>query len=122
MLLALSSMQVYTVDMAQAEEKDPLTTISIIRQLLNLTLFEYNNMNYTGASDLVDIAYIDNFEFIEEPLEKEDEELMETTEEMIRENLSGLIDDKSSYSEVESLVTQIEENLDKAEVLLNKDK
>ncbi|NOJ29693.1 MAG: hypothetical protein DA328_05940 [Nitrososphaeraceae archaeon] len=121
MLLALFSMQVYTVDMAQAEEKDPLTNISIIRQLLNLTLFEYNNMNYTGASDLVDIAYIDNFEFIEEPLEKQDEELMETTEEMIREKLSGLIDDKSSYSEVESLVNQIEENLNKAEVLLNKD-
>lgn len=121
MLLALFSMQVYTVDMAQAEEKDPLTTISIIRQLLNLTLFEYNNMNYTGASDLVDIAYIDNFEFIEEPLEKEDEELMENTEEMIREKLSGLIDYKSSYSEVESLVNQIDENLDKAEVLLNKD-
>ena len=28
---------------------------------------EYNKQNFTGAADLADVAYIDNFEFLEAP-------------------------------------------------------
>ncbi len=102
----------------QAQEKDPLIAIATIRQLLNSTLIEYNNMNYTGASDLIDIAYIDNFEYVEDPLKEKDKELMKTTENMMHKELPGLIDDKSAYEDVRSMIANIGENLDEAEVLL----
>jgi hypothetical protein len=43
-------------------------------------MVEYNKQNYTGAADLADVAYIDNFEFLEAPLAEQDEQLVEETE------------------------------------------
>ncbi len=106
------------IEIVLAEEKDPITAISTIRQLLNATLIEYKNMNYTGATDLVDIAYIDNYEYVEDPLKEKDNKLMKTTEDMLRKDLSKLIDEKSSYKDVELIIANIEKNLDKAESLL----
>ena len=40
------------------------------RGLLNLSSFEYRNSNYTGAEELATTAYLDNFEHVEEELEK----------------------------------------------------
>ena len=49
-------------------------------------MVEYNKQNYTAAANLADIAYIDNFEFLEAPLADEDEQLMEETEITPRED------------------------------------
>ena len=49
-------------------------------------MVEYNKQNYTGAADLADVAYLDNFEFLEAPLTEEDEQLMEETEITLRES------------------------------------
>ncbi len=74
------------------EESDPLTFLSNIRNLLDKSITELNTGNYTGASELVDIAYIDNFEYIEDPLKEIYKDLMEEAEVMIREDFAGVIE------------------------------
>jgi hypothetical protein len=98
-------------------ENDPLTILSTIRTLLNQSITELNAGNYTGASELVDIAYIDNYEYIEGPLEELDSDLMEETEVMIREDLASAIEDKKPLGEITTLHNNIRSNLDKAEQL-----
>jgi hypothetical protein len=100
-----------------AEENDPLTILSTIRNLLDKSITELNAGNYTGASELVDIAYIDNYEYIEDPLEELDSELMEETEVMIREDLASAIEDNKSLEEITTLHNNIKSNLDTAEKL-----
>jgi hypothetical protein len=99
------------------EENDPLTILSTIRTLLNQSITELNTGNYTGASELVDIAYIDNYEYIEDPLKELDQDLMEETEVMIREDLASAIEDKKPLGEITTLHNNIRSNLDKAEQL-----
>jgi hypothetical protein len=93
--------------------------ISAIRDLLNQTMIEYSRQNYTGAADLADVAYIDNFEFLEAPLAEEDEQLMEETEITLREELSGLIEERAQPQQVQELINQINVSLDQAEQLLS---
>ena len=102
------------------EENDPLIILSNIKNLLQKSITELNAGNYTGASDLVDIAYIDNYEYIEDPLKELDQDLMEETEIMIREDFAGAIDDKKPIEEITTLHNNIKTNLDKAEQLFKK--
>ena len=99
------------------EQNDPLIILSSIKNLLQKSITELNAGNYTGASDLVDIAYIDNYEYIEDPLKELDQDLMEETEIMIREDFAGAIDDKKPIEEITTLHNNIKTNLDKAEQL-----
>jgi hypothetical protein len=99
------------------EESDPLTVLSTIRNLLDKSITELNVGNFTGASELVDIAYIDNYEYIEDPLEELDSELMEETEVMIREDFANAIEDKKPLNEITTLHNNIKSNLDMAEKL-----
>jgi hypothetical protein len=64
---------------------------------------EYNKQNFTGAADLDDVAYIDNFEFLEAPLERQNETLMEVTEVMLREDLGRLIDQRAQPQQLQEL-------------------
>ena len=48
-----------------AEERNPGEIITEIRSLLNQTIIEYQNKNSSGASALVEEAYLENYEFIE---------------------------------------------------------
>jgi hypothetical protein len=118
-----SSIAVNQVAIASTEEEDsqrePAELISTIRDLLNQTMVEYNKQNNTGAADLADVAYIDNFEFLEAPLAEEDEQLMEETEITLRENLSRLIEEKAQPQQVQELINEINERLNQAEQLLS---
>ncbi len=105
------------VQVQEETEKDPLTILSNIRTLLNQSITELNAGNNTGASELVDIAYIDNFEYIEDPLEELDSELLEETEVMIREDFASAIEDKKPLDEINTLHNNIRSNLDTAEKL-----
>ena len=102
------------------EESDPLTILSNIRNLLDKSITELNIGNYTGASELVDIAYIDNYEYIEDPLKGLDKDLMEETEVMIREDFTSAIEDKKSLDAITTLHNAIKSNLDIAEKLFKK--
>src|SRR5215211_2577969 len=99
------------------DKNDPLIFLSKIRNLLDKAITELNKGNYTGASELVDIAYIDNYEYIEDPLKELDQDLMEETEVMIREDLSSAIEDKKALNEITTLYNNIKSNLDMAEKL-----
>ena len=99
------------------EENDPLIILTSIKNLLQKSITELNAGNYTGASELVDIAYIDNYEYIEDPLKELDQDLMEETEVMIREDFAGAIEDKKPIEEITTLHNNIKTNLDKAEQL-----
>ena len=107
-----------TTEDQEEPEREPAELISTIRDLLNQTMIEYNRQNYTGAADLADVAYIDNFEFLEAPLAEEDEQLMEETEITLREELSGLIEGRAQPQQVQELINQINGSLDQAEELL----
>jgi hypothetical protein len=102
------------------EENDPLTILTNIKNLLEKSITELNAGNSTGASELVDIAYIDNYEYIEDPLKELDQDLMEQTEVMIREDLASAIEDKKPIEEITTLHNNIKTNLDKAEQLFKK--
>ena len=79
---------------------------------------EYNKQNFTGAADLADVAYIDNFEFLEAPLERQNETLMEVTEVMLREDLGRLIDQRAQPQQLQVLINEIKQRLVQAEQLL----
>lgn len=115
-ILVLSSFSISNMYNIHAQEnEDPLQIISYIRTLLNQTMTEYKSANYTGASELIDIAYIDNYEYIEEPLRELDKELMEETELLIREDFSNAINDKESSENINNLYNNILNNLDMIE-------
>jgi len=99
------------------EESNPLIFLTNINNLLQKSMTELKAGNYTGASDLVDTAYIDNYEYIEDPLKELDKDLMEETEIMIREDLAGAIEDKKSVDELTVLYNTIKTNLTMAEKL-----
>jgi hypothetical protein len=115
--LLFSSYNIKAQEENEEAESDPLTVLSNIRNLLDKSITELNTGNYTGASELVDIAYIDNYEYIEDPLKELDQDLMEETEVMIREDLASAIEDKKPLGEITTLHNNIRSNLDKAEQL-----
>ena len=107
MPLSLSGMQ-----MGFAQEKEAVGTegesnkfvdyLENARSLLNQTSVEYKNSNYTGAEELAIAAYLDNFEHVEDELEKKSSHaFMEDIEHKMREELRDLIKDKAQQSELD---------------------
>jgi hypothetical protein len=103
---------------SDAEERNPGEIITEIRSLLNQTIIEYQNKNSSGASALVEEAYLENYEFIEAPLAEENETLMEETEVMLREQLRDLVKSDSVEADIQALLQKINSNLDQADQLL----
>lgn len=103
---------------SDAIKRNPGEIITEIRSLLNQTIIEYQNKNSSGASALVEEAYLENYEFIEAPLAEQNETLMEETEVMLREQLRDLVKSDSVEAEVQALLQKINSNLDQADKLL----
>lgn len=83
-----------------------------IRSLLNQTISAYEANDTAKASELATTAYLDNFEYIEEPI---GEELSEQGEELLREQLSAQIDSNAPMEDVRQTVNAINAVLDEAE-------
>ncbi len=77
-----------------------------------------DNSDYSSAEKYATTAYLDNFEYIEAPLEKVDPGLMNSLEKMMREELRELIRNKQQ-SQTIVLVANITDNLSQAANLLN---
>jgi high-affinity iron transporter len=77
-----------------------------------------SNSDYSSAEKYATAAYLDNFEYLEPPLEKVDPNLKNSLELMMREELRELIKNKQQ-SESFVLLTSITNNLSKAANLLN---
>ena len=102
----------------QETQRQPVKIIEDIQVLLNKILNEYKAQNYTGAEELATVAYLENYEYVEAPLAEKNEELMEETEIMLREDLSTAIEEKVPLDQVQQLVNNINVNLDQAKQLL----
>ena len=124
MPLSVSGMQ-----MGFAQEKEAVGTegesnkfvdyLENARSLLNQTSVEYKNSNYTGAEELAIEAYLDNFEHVEEELEKKSSHaFMEDIEHKMREELRDLIKDKVQQSELDIHVNATDAKLVEAINLL----
>jgi high-affinity iron transporter len=77
-----------------------------------------NDSDYSSAEKYATTAYLDNFEYLEAPLEKVDPILMKNLELMMREQLRELLKN-SQQSEAIVLLKNITTNLSKAANLLN---
>jgi high-affinity iron transporter len=92
-----------------------------IRTLLSNVISEVNNGNYEQADQYAVSAYLDNYEYLEAPIEKHDPELMVTIEEEMREELRRRIEARESAESIEAFVNGILVKLDRAEELLKND-
>ena len=102
-----------------ASNTKTLQYITNARQLLNQTFDAYQKQNYTGALALATKAYLDNFEFVEGPVQQHDKTLKQNTEFMMRGDLRGQIKHKVPVDDIKTLIGKINTNLDKAEKLLS---
>lgn len=89
------------------------------RDLLNQTSIEFKNSNYTGAEELANTAYLDNFEHVEHELEeKGSPSFMEVLEHMMREELRDLIQDKVNQTKLDMHINATDAKLVEAIDLL----
>lgn len=102
-----------------ASNTKTLQYITNARQLLNQTLDAYQKQNFTGALVLATKAYLDNFEFVEAPIQQHDKSLKQNTELMMRGDLRGQIKHQAPINDIKTLIGKININLDKAEKLLS---
>ena len=84
----------FAVDAGASSNTKTRQYIMNARQLLNQTFDAYQKQNYTGALALATKAYLDNFEFVEGPVQQHDKTLKQNTEFMMRGNLRGQIKHK----------------------------
>ena len=94
---------------------------STIRDLLNSTITSVNDGDYKGADATAIKAYLDNFEYLEAPIEKHDSDLMLDIETKMREELRQMIREERSPQEINGFITSILGKLDQAEDLLKND-
>ncbi len=94
-----------------------------IRNYFNQAISKIKNEhNYQNASDIVTTAYLDNFEYLEPPIEKLNSTLKVYTELAIREQLRSLIDKHAPIQQIESLMNKINDSLAVEEKMLSKSK
>ena len=103
---------------AGAEEQDPIAIINNIKSLLTQLIAAYGSQDYQGAERIATEAYLENYEFIEVPLAQQDQQLMEQTEVMLREELRQMITDRVPIEQIEQHIAMINANLDRATELL----
>jgi high-affinity iron transporter len=92
-----------------------------IRELLAKVVTEVKNGNYDQADQYAITAYLDNYEYLEAPIEKHDPELKNTIEIEMREELRKMIKDEEPPAAIEQHVNGILAKLEKAEDLLAND-
>lgn len=120
LLLSIDPIRVFSQVEGQGTEeiqKEPVKIIEDIQVLLTKILEEYKAQNYMGAEELATVAYLENYEYVEAPLAEKNEELMEETEIMLREDLSTAIEEKAPVEQVQQLMNNINGNLDQAKQL-----
>jgi high-affinity iron transporter len=90
-----------------------------IRKLLQELVVDLKKGDYIGADQAATSAYLDNFEYLEPPIEKHDSKLKSDIELAMREQLRQMIKDKMPSDKIIPFVNSILLNLDKAQSILN---
>jgi high-affinity iron transporter len=95
---------------------------STIRTLLSNIITEVKeNGDYKAADKNAIAAYLDNYEYLEAPIEKHDPQLMVDIEIDMREKLREMLRERESPENLESFINGILEKIGKAEELLKND-
>ncbi|MCD6038381.1 MAG: putative iron/lead transporter [Nitrososphaeraceae archaeon] len=95
---------------------------STIRTLLSNIITEVKeNGDYKSADKNAITAYLDNYEYLEAPIEKHDPQLMSDIEIDMREKLRQMLRERESAENLESFINGILEKIDIAEDLLKND-
>ena len=94
-----------------------------IKRLLSGVIMEVrDNGNYQTADSNAVQAYLDNYEYLEAPLERIDPNLMAEIEVEMREELRNMLAEKESPAKIVVFVNGIVGKLDRAEELLRRDR
>ena len=101
-----------------AEEQDPIAIINNIKSMLTQLIAAYGSQDYQGAESIAIEAYLENYENVEAPIAQQDQQLMEQTEVMLREELRQMITDRVPVEQIEQHIAMINANLDRATELL----
>jgi high-affinity iron transporter len=100
---------------------EQLQYFSTIRDLLNSIIDSVNDGDYKAADAAAIKAYLDNYEYLEAPIEKHDPDLMSDIEIEMREELRQMIREERSSQEIDTFLRAILAKLDQAEELLRND-
>ena len=95
--------------------------LSNIRAALRDVVNQVRSGNYDKADESAIAAYLDNYEYLEAPLQKHDQPLEKSLEVGMRDNLRQMIKAKESPQSIEAFVNDILSKLDKAQELLKND-
>lgn len=96
----------------ESKETDLLTYVENIRNLLTQVKEKYAQGDKDMALSLATKAYLDNFEFLEGPVEQTDPDLVHELETMMREELRNKISNNAPASEVNQQVDAILAKMD----------
>jgi hypothetical protein len=107
-----------TGEEAGAEEQDPIAIINNIKSLLTELVAAYRSQDYQRAENIAIEAYLENYEHVEAPIAEHDQQLMEQTEVMLREELRQMITNRAPIEQIEQHIAMINANLDRATTLL----
>ena len=126
-IMVLSIMYTNPVVFGQSQDKSTtrtsdrsITFAQTASKLLNQTQMEYNRGNSTGAEEFAIRAYLDNFEYVEAPLDQKGQHILkESIENMMRNDLRTMIKDKAPAPQVSELIKKIDSKLAEAITILN---
>jgi high-affinity iron transporter len=110
-----------TLSAGSESNSEQIKYFSTIRELLNSINTSLNQGDYKSADAAAIKAYIDNYEYLESPIEKHDSDLMKEIELEMRERLRQQIREERSPQEIANLINIILAKLNMAEDLLRND-
>ena len=126
--LSISSLQNYLTQLLNTENRttnlpdEYKNYFSKINTLLDNVVVEIKeNNDYRQADKSAISAYLDNYEYLEAPIEKNDPNLMVDIELAMREDLRKLIKNNEKIEVIEPFVSQIKSKLDNAKLTLEND-
>ena len=115
--LFLCALIPFPVSIAFADEV-LLQYVDNIRELLEQSRTKYAEGNIEEAKRLAMKAYIDNYEYLEDPVEEQNEELNDELEIMLREELQALMRKNASLEQVEEKIDAILERITVVEAIV----
>ena len=95
-----------------------LQYVDNIRELLEQSRTKYAEGDIEEAKRLAMKAYIDNYEYLEDPVEEQNEELNDELEIMLREELQSLMRNNAPLEQVEEKIDAILERITMVEAIV----
>jgi high-affinity iron transporter len=92
--------------------------LSNVRVALTDVIRQVKNGNYAKADESATVAYLDNYEYLEAPLQKYDQPLEKSLEVGMREELRQMIKSKEPSQAIEAFVNAMFPKLDRVQELL----